>query len=297
MFFRIYKTTWLLKFYFSVTAMQKPKHIRSSFLATILLSILLVPTFANTVLLPRATSANYIVYVLPDNSAFNAQITKESKDNLLNITSDGILYTTKDFSVQLNIKKIQLTIEYNNLNGDKLSLELVIQITENLNHKYFSHNSYTGIVCQNSERGNAVSGLENLLEDLHNIPDDATISLIKGDEDRFLLSKQVTDKVKQLYINARQRIHDGKQKYQTVVQVHTNSHADYAFLFIDVRQCDQMIPRRISTSLVHHSRQRRSTRDIREGKIFVVNSDSIGGLFRLVFSPSYFCDAIKKKDK
>ena len=263
--------------------MQEPKHICSSFLATILLSILLKPTFANTVLLPRATSGNYIVNVLPDNEVFNAQIAKRSNEDLLNITSDGILYTTKDFSVQSNINKIQLTIEYSNRNEDKLSLELLIHITEDHEHRYFSNTSYTGFMCQNSERGSAVSGLENLFEDLHNIPDDAKIRLIKGDEDKFLLSKQATDKVDQLHINP-QPIRDGKKKYQTVVQVHTNSHTDYAFLFIDVRQCEQKIPRRIRTSLVHHSRQRRSTRDIREDKIFVVNSDSTGPLFRSVQS-------------
>ena len=263
--------------------MQRTNHIPSTILATVLLSILLVPTFASAVLLPRTTSANYIVDVLFENPAFNAQIIMQTENGLFNITSDGILFTTKDFRFQTNIRKIQLAIEYNNLNGDKLSLELVIQITGDLVHRYLlSNTSYTGFICENSGRGSGVSGLEKLFEDLHNVPDDASISLIKGDEDKLLLSKQVTNTVEQLYINDQQRIRGGQHRYQTVLRVHTSSHAEYAFLFIDVRQCDQMIPNRISTTLVHHSRQRRSTRDIREDKIFVVNSLSTGDLFKSV---------------
>ena len=262
--------------------MQRPNHIRSTILATVLLTVFPVPTFARTVLLPRTTSANYIVDVLPVNQAFNVQIIKQSKHDVLNITSDGILYTTKYFRFQTNTKEIQLTIEYSNMNGDKLSLELVIQITEEFVHRYLSNASYTGFICENSDRGSGVSGLEKLFEDLHNVPDDASISLIKGDEDKLLLSRQLTTTIGQLHFNDQQRIRSGQHRYQTVLQVHTKSHAEYAFLFIDVRQCRQMIPKRISTPLVHHFRQRRSTRDIREDKIFVVNSLSTGTLFKSV---------------
>ena len=235
----------------------------------------------STKLLSRNVAAGHIITLLPETDIHNVHI-KGTIDSggWINVTSDGVIYTTKQLYIPKDEDILYLSFEYNKLNGKFVTRDLTIKFTDVSSHRYLLNTAYYGYICHNSKEGSTIGGLERLNNDLNNIPLDAKVKLLRGDEKLFDLIEQETNSAKHFEIRTQRPTKKERYQYQTVIQVHPeSSYMEHAFLHVNVRECGNINLKRVSIPLVHHTHHRRSKRAIREDKVFVVNSLSTGDLF------------------
>ena len=248
-------------------------------LASSVLIFLSSPTTAST-LLSRNEAPGHIITILPETQINNINFKGHNDSNSINVTFDGVVFTTKSLEISQEEQDLLLCIEYNRPNGEFASKDLMIEFTTGPSHSYLLNAPYYGYVCRSSDAGNTVRDFETLMNDLYSIPSDAKVKLLKGDENVFNLIEEETEYGRQFEIRTQNPTEDNKPHYLTILQVHLEtSYVEHAFINVNVQECGNFDSKRVGIPLVQHTNHKRSTRATREDKVFVVNSLSTGDLF------------------